>query len=230
MKLNNKGNSPVWDYELFTNEIATFKTKSETKWNFVNHREDDVDVLINTRSELSIYGNKFPLKSRMYSTEEELDVGLTVEPLHDVKQSQAAAWYKVLMNYNEQDVLNTFIETPKELTNYSGFSAFEREMMIRKIGMNAEEFLYNQQMLNYQREENKFNNQFEKDWIYKEWKYDTARGVTQMVGGAIDMFAGGAGVVSAMANMVGQTTMNPVFHSGYEGQPSMPYRTMYGSN
>lgn len=67
------------------------------------------------------------------------------------------------MNYNEQDVLNTFIETPKELTNYSGFSAFEREMMIRKIGMNAEEFLYNKQMLDYQREENKFNNQFEKD-------------------------------------------------------------------
>lgn len=76
---------------MFTNEITTFKTKEEKKWNFVNHKESDVDVLINTRNEINIYGNKFPLKSRKVTNEEELDLGLTVKPLLDVKQTQAAA-------------------------------------------------------------------------------------------------------------------------------------------
>lgn len=72
------------------------------------------------------------------------------------------------MNLNEQDIIQTFIETPKELTNYSGFSAYEREQMIRRIGINSEEYLYNMQRLDFQREENKFTNQYEKDWLYKE--------------------------------------------------------------
>lgn len=72
------------------------------------------------------------------------------------------------MNLNEQDIIQTFIETPKELTNYSGFSAYEREKLIREIGLRGQEYMYNVQMLDYQKEENKFTNQYEKDWIYKE--------------------------------------------------------------
>lgn len=63
----------------------------EKKWNFINHKENDVDVLINTRSELNILGNTFKLKSKFTSNEDILDIGLHVKPLEDVKQSEAAA-------------------------------------------------------------------------------------------------------------------------------------------
>lgn len=134
------------------------------------------------------------------------------------------------MNLNEQDVFQTFIETPKELTKYQGFSAYERERLIREIGLKSDEFLYNKQRLEYQREENKFTNQYEKDWIYKEWKYEVARGATQIVGGVLDIASGGAGVVASVANMVGQTAVNQVFSSGYEGMPEFPPRYLRGDN
>lgn len=182
-------------------------------------------MLINTRNELSVYGNKFPLKSRKISNEDELDLGLSVKPLHDIKQTQAAAWYAVNMNLNDQDILQTFIETPKELTNYSGFSAYEREKMIREIGLRGEEYLYNKQMLEYQKEENKFTNQYEKDWLYKEWKYEVARGATQIVGGVLDVATGGAGMISTLGNMAFERTMK----YGIENDTgiSAPYYSTY---
>lgn len=212
-KLNNRGSIPRWDYELFTNEIATFRHKDTEKWNFVNHHEKDVDVLINTRNELNIFGTKFPLKSRNVAEGDELDIGLYVKAIDDVKQTQSAVWYSVKMNLNEQDILQTYVETPKELTKYSGFSAYEKEKMIRELGLRGQEYLYNKQMLQFQKDENKFTNQYEKDWIYKEWKYQVARGATQIIGGAVGAMTGGAGaMVAGSAVQVANSMTGTLMH------------------
>lgn len=193
IKLNTKEGYPKWDYELFTNEKTAFKTKDDEKWNFVNHIEKDIDVLINTRNELSIHGNKLPFKSRKYSEEPELDLGLHVKALDDITQTEVAVWYAVTMDFNEQDVFQTFIEVPKIMTKQSNYSPFEREQLIRKIGLRGEEYLYNKNMIEYQKTENKFTNQYEQDYNNLQRKYGIGRGVMKMIGGGMDMVIGGTG-------------------------------------
>lgn len=70
------------------------------------------------------------------------------------------------MSFNEQDVFKTVIETPKELTKISQFSAYEKEQLIRNLQITQYEYAYDKQMIEYQRRENKFMNKYEEDMNY----------------------------------------------------------------
>lgn len=199
MQLNTK--DMVWDFELFCDEPTMFKTRGQDKWNFVNHKEEDVDVLINTRNELSIYGNKFVLKSRQHTTEDELDIGLYVKPLLDQKQTLAAQWYGVSMRYNEQDVIEEIVETPKEITAYAGYNYLDKERLVRELGMQNAEYMYKKQMIEYQKSENKINDTYEKDMNHYAWKYSVIDGSLQLVLGLVDMGIGAFEVATSIGGM-----------------------------
>lgn len=68
------------------------KTKDKQKWKFQNtFHGDDVDILINSRYQLNVYGTQFNLKGRSFSIgNEDIDVGLEVKAIEDEKQSIAA--------------------------------------------------------------------------------------------------------------------------------------------
>lgn len=157
-----------------------------------NFSENDVDVLINSRFTLNVYGRQFDLKGRSFFKDDEIDVGLEIKSIDDEKQSIAAQWYSVHMNWGDVDVLQTIVETPKELVKYTGFNPYEREKMIRELGMNHEQYMYDQQVIDFQRQENKFMKTYEEDTNYMNWKYAVARGGAQIAGGVISTVAGGA--------------------------------------
>lgn len=100
------------------------------------------------------------------------------------------------MNWGDIDVLQTIIETPKELVKYANFSPYEREKMIRELGLMEKEFLYEQQVIDFQRTENKFLKKHEEDVNHINWKYGVASGAMKFLGGVTDTVSGVAGVAS----------------------------------
>lgn len=212
IKLNTKGQQPIWDYELFCDDSSIFKNKQQEKWNFVNHYENDVDVLINTKNELKIFGQVFPLKSRKYWKEGEvgeagenlqrgeIDIGLYVKPIVDQKQTLAATWYSVSMRFNDQDIIQDIVEVPKEMTKYSGFSNMDREKIIRELGMAGNEYLYQKQMLEFQKQENKFKDKYEYDMNWYQWKYNVIEGALQIPMGIVEA---GIGAIELTASLGG---------------------------
>lgn len=133
------------------------------------------------------------MKSRKITEEDELDIGLHVKAIDDIKQTPATAWYRVQMNLNEQDVIETFVETPKLQTKQSEFSPFEMERLVREIRLKGDQYLFNKQMIEYQKVENKFTNQYEQDYNNLQRKYGIARGVMKIIGGVADAAIGGIG-------------------------------------
>lgn len=67
------------------------------------------------------------------------------------------------MNLNNIDVIRDIIETPKELTKYSGVSIYERERLIRELGIRSAEYLYNKQQIEFDKRQAKFLDTYEKD-------------------------------------------------------------------
>lgn len=196
-----------WDYELFTDKPELIKTKDKEIWKFANtFHEKDVDVLINSRYMLNVHGTKFQLKGRSYVTtpEDEIEVGLEVKPIDDEKQSIAAIWYWVHMNYGDVDVIQTIVETPKELVKYTDFDPYAREKMIRELGIQHEEYLYEKATIEFDRDENKFMKKYQEDVNYTDWKYSVARGGLQIAGSIVgigmDIATGGA--TAAIRNMI----------------------------
>lgn len=122
-----------------------------------------MDVLINSRYQLNVYGTQFNLKGRSFNQEDEIDVGLEIKAIEDEKQSIAAQWYSVEMNWADIDVIKTIIETPKELTKYTGFNPYERERLMRELGFKYDEYMYEKEMLDIQRDYYKFMKTYETD-------------------------------------------------------------------
>lgn len=122
-----------------------------------------------------------------------------IKPLVDQKQTIAAQWYSVSMRYNEQDVIEEIIETPKEMTAYAGYNNFDKERMVREFGMMNAEYMFKKQMLEIQKSENKINDQYEKDMQWYEWKYGVVQGALDMVVGIGDMAVGALEAATSFA-------------------------------
>lgn len=103
----------------------------------VNNFENTVKR-INSNYELSVYGQRFPLKTRPELTGDNIDVGLRVIPINDPKQSETSLWYMLTIQ-TQQDVQRIRIEVPKELTAMHNQSPYEREDILRKIAYHSYE-------------------------------------------------------------------------------------------
>lgn len=67
------------------------------------------------------------------------------------------------MNLNNIDVIRDIIETPKELTKYAGVSVYEREKLIRELGIRSAEYMYQKEQIEFDRRQAKFLDTYEKD-------------------------------------------------------------------
>lgn len=160
VKLNFQ-DTTTWDFELFTTKPRLIKSKTTDTWKFEYHNEEDVDVLINTSNELTLYGKRISQKSRYTSNTDELDLRLKITPLDDPKQTVASSWYKVEMKTDEQDLIRDIIEIPKEQVRTVDFSVFQREQIFREIELKAAERNSEAQLLEISRDRFKQKDYFE---------------------------------------------------------------------
>lgn len=151
----------TWDFELFTTKPSLFKSRTTDTWTFENYKEDDIDVLINTSNEITIYGKRIAQKSRYISETDELDIRLKVTPLEDVKQTVTSTWYKVEMKTDDQDLIRDILEIPKEQVKGVQLSVYEREELFRKIELRAAERSSEAQLLEISRDRFKQKDYFE---------------------------------------------------------------------
>lgn len=105
------------------------------------------------------------------------------------------------MKYNDQDVIEDIIETPKEMTAYTGTNYIEKERLVRQLGMQNAEYMYKRQMLEYQKQENKINDQYEKDMEWYGWKYGVIGGAMDMVVGLGDMAIGAVEAITSFGSI-----------------------------
>lgn len=192
----NIGESVTWDFELFTTKPNLIKSRTTDTWIFANHRENDIDVLINTSNEITMYGKRVMQKSRYVSDKEELDIKLKITPLPDPKQTIASTWYKVDMKTDDQDLIRDIIEIPKEQVKQALISVYERERLLRDIDLKATERESEAQLLEISRDRFKVHDSFERSEnvrhaITKESHagLDIALGITKGVMGHLSLNA-----------------------------------------
>lgn len=196
VKLNFQ-DTTTWDFELFTTKPRLIKSRTTDTWKFEYHNEEDVDVLINTSNELTLYGKRISQKSRYTSDTDELDLRLKITPLDDPKQTVASSWYKVEMKTDEQDLIRDIIEIPKEQVRTSDFSVFQREQIFREIELKAAERNSEAQLLEISRDRFKQKDYFEEVEVGRRLMHrgshaglDIAFGLTKAMPGWGDLVTG----------------------------------------
>lgn len=132
-----------YEFELVSKSNQSLEKSEVTKYEFVvTERDEDnfrsVVKRVNSNFEISIYGQRIPIKTRPDMTLDRIDVGLSIVPINDPKQSEASLWYMVLLEA-QQDTQRIRIEVPKEFNALHNQSAYEREEIIRKIAYHASE-------------------------------------------------------------------------------------------
>lgn len=196
VKLNFQ-DTTTWDFELFTTKPRLIKSRTTDTWKFEYHNEEDVDVLINTSNELTLYGKRISQKSRYTSDTDELDLRLKITPLDDPKQTVTSSWYKVEMKTDDQDLIRDIIEIPKEQVRTSDFSVFQREQIFREIELKAAERNSEAQLLEISRDRFKQKDYFEEVEVGRRLMHrgshaglDIAFGLTKAMPGWGDLVTG----------------------------------------
>lgn len=174
-----------WDFELFTTKPQLIKSRSTDNWNFLNHREEDVDVLINTSNEVTIYGKRIMLKSRYVSNNDTLELGLKVTPLPDHKQTISSSWFKVEMKTQDQDLIRDIVEIPKEQVKTVDISAYEREELLRRIDLKATERESEAQLLELNRERFKVKDSYELSENVRRFGHRSAMATADIIFGSM---------------------------------------------
>lgn len=183
VKLNIE-DAPTWDFELFTTRPNLIKSRVTDIWNFENHREEDIDVLINTSNELNLYGKRIMQKSRYISDADILDLRVKITPLKDPKQTITSTWYKVDMKTEYQDLMRDTLEIPKEQVKTVDMSVYERERILRDIDLRTTERSSEAQLHELSRERFKIKDAYE----YNE---NARRGFYRSSMATADIFFGG---------------------------------------
>lgn len=152
-----------WEIELLSASPHVFEARGSERHNFVNTSPtsrsfEDVVARINSNFEVSVYGQRIPLKTRPDTSSDNIDIGFQITPITDVKQSPSSLWYLVEIG-TDQDVQRIRIEVPKEATSMSNISLFEKESLMRTINYNAVNRQVEKEL--FQLDRNKFNEQME---------------------------------------------------------------------
>lgn len=132
-----------YEFELISTKSDIYLKEQTKTFDFVNDEQQEVNFentvkRVNSAYEISVFGQRYPIKTRPDLSKDKIELGVTLTPITDEKQTVSSLWYMLSIK-SQQDTQRLRIEVPKPLTTMHNLSAYEREDMIRKITYHASE-------------------------------------------------------------------------------------------
>lgn len=170
-----------WIFELIPKNNSVFGNEKKQLITFKNEKTyttDNLEEVINSTTEINIYGQKIPIKDRIKLDGNNIDLNLSISQINDPYQS-ASEWYHIEID-SEQATFRQEIEVPKEQAISSNISIAERQNLLKNVELNHADRFYERTQYEIEKKRGL------QSLLYKDWEsgMDFMTGLGQTFSGA----------------------------------------------